>query len=42
MAFPLSLLVLAGGGGLNLPDLVVDDGHDRESDDVQELQSEGH
>ena len=39
MAFSLALLVLAGGGGLDLPDFVVDDRHDGESHDVHELES---
>lgn len=37
------LFVLAAGSrGLNLSDFEVDDGHDGESDHVEELQDESH
>ncbi len=42
VAFSLTFLVLCGGGGLDLLDLVVDYGHDGESHQVHELKSESH
>lgn len=41
-AVSLSFGLVAGGGLLDLSDLVVDDGENWESDQVEELEEESH